>query len=137
MEHFQTMKFVTIRILIGLIQRFHNLWTCCFVILEEIKKINILWAHLHQYSCAIKSSNLKCKYKKSFVQNFHTKKPGVKFWWNWCMERSRKSIGSFVQRMTSHFSLFFCNGNIRGKKHLAPPSLFWICMQTKIPWKSF
>ncbi len=36
---------------------------------------------LHQ-----KSSNLKCKYKKSLAQNFCTKKPRVKCWWNWHIE---------------------------------------------------
>ncbi len=43
---------------------------------------NILWAHLHQYSCAKKSSTLKCKYKKASRKTFARKGPHNIFW-NW------------------------------------------------------
>ncbi len=35
---------------------------------------NFLWAHLHKYSCAKKSSNLKCKYKKALRKTFVRKR---------------------------------------------------------------
>ncbi len=44
---------------------------------------NILWAHLHQYSCANNSSNLKCKYQKARRKTLVLKKVLVKCWWNW------------------------------------------------------
>ncbi len=39
---------------------------------------NILYTHLRQYSFTERRSNLKCKYKKSFAQNFSYKKDARK-----------------------------------------------------------
>ncbi len=73
---------------------------------------NILWAHLRQDSCAKRSSNLKCKYKKSFAQNFCTKKARVKRWWNWRTEKTVETETRFdtslVRLGKSYLSFKLC-----------------------------
>ncbi len=54
-----------------------------FLLSSSFNFTNIFWAQLRHFLCANKKFNLYFKHKKSFAQNFCTKKLRVKCWWNW------------------------------------------------------
>ncbi len=84
----------------------------------EVNFTNILLAQLRQYSCANKKFNLHYKHKKSFVQNFRTKKARVKCWWNWPLlvfffvTIFSLSLWLFCNwKWPNKMKSFFCNGS--------------------------
>ncbi len=58
------------------------------------------------------SSNLKCRYKKSFAQNFRTKKAHANCWWNWHQDSLYPNVlTSAAVESTLKPLIFHCKSN--------------------------